>query len=133
MALKTACERIKHAQERIKTKGWVRRLLRKPTKIFTAKTDPLEYNREVAAGAACLVGSLIDDDEFVEYTNAPTYPSIYNNSVPLPGLAAAYAALGFQSGYAAYLWNDKEFRTQAEVEAKLADAQKTACPEEPNE
>lgn len=124
----TACERINYALDRIARKGWIKNCLRK--RVMTP--DGVRANLD---GPACLLGSLVTDDE---YAALRTYKLIDEQTLEgvddspiyygtLPGLAAACHALNLSSTYDTWSWNDEPGRTVEEVIVRLADGKKRAC------
>jgi hypothetical protein len=130
MALNTACERLTHAKERIKTVGWRQRVLRDRVNTDSEAGD-YDYF-ESFNGPGCLIGSLVDDEEFARYRRGKLL-SLYYGVASLPGLEEAYTALGFAHGHAAYGWNDEVGRTVDEVLTRIDEGKAKVCPKEENE
>lgn len=117
--LNTACERINYAMKRIAEKGWMQNRLRPWKRVEGIR--PLH----AVAGPACLLGSLITDEELAQLEQVDQTDAVYN--LTLPGLYEAVQALEFGNAHSMWQWNDQKGRTADVVLERLQTGKVRAC------
>ena len=140
-ALNTACERINHALDRIARVGWCRGRMRakfNEARMHRTAEEFVEDAKREIAGPACLIGSLITDDEFVAVM-AKVAPmdraDVYECVSKLPGMPETLLALDFKgTTYCrpvsqAWVWNDDRPHdtAQADIIERLTEGKQKAC------
>lgn len=112
--LQNVCDRLKYAAERVERQGWMKA-------GFRRYSGTGEVREPEIAGPACLIGSLIHDDEYQKF--------LTSGGRALPGFREAVKALGFDFTGDAYFWNDATGRTVEDVKQRINNAITATCAE----